>query len=268
MAPDGQNYRAINAARLLESKKNLTVDRVIDEIGYSHYLAAFEDLLPPLFAAWDSLPDKDSIKESVRGAIDSLRNWDRNAAAASVATTLAIEWAYRMDTKAGPAIHPYALTDAIGKTYRMLINTTGKEKLQLLLQTMQDLELRFGTWNTPWGEVNRYQRLPGGRFNDSLPSMPVGLGPATWGSLPSFAARRFPNTSKRYGLSGNSFIACVEFGKKIKAKTVITGGQSFDPASSHYLDQAEMYIEGKFKDVLFYPEDLEGHVERKYHPGE
>src|SRR5205823_3295825 len=124
----------------------------------------------------------------------------------------------------------------------MVANTTGRDKLNILLETLKDLEKRFGTWRTPWGNLNRFQRTVDGKFDDSRPSLPVGLAAATWGSIPSFATRRFPNTDKRYGVSGNSFIACVEFGKKIKAKTVITGGQSFDPASKHFTDQAQMYI--------------------------
>jgi len=98
--------------------------------------------------------------------------------------------------------------------------------------------------------------------------MPVGLAAATFGSLPSFASRRMSGLNKRYGVSGNSFVACVEFGKRVKAKSVITGGQSFDPSSPHYTDQAQMYIDGNFKEVLFYKEDVIKHVERRYHPGE
>ena len=96
----------------------------------------------------------------------------------------------------------------------------------------------------------------------------MGLASATWGSLPSFQSKQVANSKKRYGFSGNSFIACVEFGKKIKAKSIVTGGQSFDPSSKHFTDQAQMYIDGNFKDVLFYKEDVMKHVERKYHPGE
>ena len=73
-------------------------------------------------------------------------------------------------------------------------------------------------------------------------------------------------TNKRYGYSGNSFIAAIEFGPVVKAKTIITGGQSFDPKSKHFADQAAGYINGKFKDVLFYKADVLKHVERSYHP--
>ena len=146
--------------------------------------------------------------------------------------------------------------------------TTRSERLTILSESLKDLEKRFGSWKTPWGEVNRYQRPVDGKFDDAKPSLPVGLAAATFGSLPSFASRRLPDLNKRYGVSGNSFIACVEFGKKVKAKSVITGGQSFDPSSKHFADQAGMYINGNFKDVVFYKDDVLKHVERQYHPGE
>ena len=246
MAPDPENYRAINAERLLNEAKDLTIDKLIKEVGYSHYLSAFEVLLPPLFAAYNELTATDSLKTILNEPISLLRSWDRNSSASSVATTLAIEWASRpMGT------------------------VSSKEKLNLFAETVRDLEKRYGSWKTPWGDVNRYQRVAEGeQFDDSKPSLPVGLVYSAWGSLPSFAARRFPGTNKRYGYSGSSFIACVQFGKKLKAKTVITGGQSFDPGSKHFTDQAQMFIDGDFKDIYFYKEDVMKHAERKYHPGE
>jgi acyl-homoserine-lactone acylase len=246
MAPDAENYRAINAERLLNEAKDLTIDKLIKEIGYSHYLSAFEVLLPPLFTAFDEIPANDSLKQILSEPISLLKSWDRNSSASSVATTLAIEWASKTTG-----------------------NVSSKEKLNSLLETIKDIEKRFGTWKIAWGEINRYQRVgEGEKFADNGPSMPVGLAASTWGSLPSFVAQRFADTNKRYGYNGNSFIACVEFGKKLKAKSIITGGQSFDPSSKHFTDQAQMFIDGDFKNVLFYKEDVLKHVERRYHPGE
>jgi acyl-homoserine lactone acylase PvdQ len=144
-----------------------------------------------------------------------------------------------------------------------------KEKLNLLLETLTDLTKRFGSWKIAWGNVNRYQRVgEGEKFDDNKVSLACGLASSAFGSLPSFVSRRFAGTNKRYGFSGNSFIACVEFGQKVKAKSIITGGQSFDPSSKHFEDQAQMFIGGNFKDVLFYKEDVMKHAEKQYHPGE
>ena len=71
-----------------------------------------------------------------------------------------------------------------------------------------------------------------------------------------------------YGERGNSFVAAVEFGPRIRAKSILAGGQSGDPKSPHFKDQAAMYARGEFKEVLFYPEDVSRHLERRYRPGE
>jgi acyl-homoserine lactone acylase PvdQ len=115
--------------------------------------------------------------------------------------------------------------------------------------------------------MNRFQRPADGiTFDDKLPSIPVGLTGSGFGQLPSFQSRTV-NTQKRYGYSGNSFVAAVEFGPRIKAKSIMTGGQSFDPASKNFTDQAQGIIDGKFKDVLFYKADVLKHAVKTYHPG-
>jgi acyl-homoserine-lactone acylase len=268
MAPDGQNFRGINAERLLGNAKNLTVDKMIHDIGYNHHVSAFDYLIPELLKDYASLSPTKPLKHQLSEVMDSLKNWDRNSSASSIATTIAIEFGYRFLQKAPSSANPYDVTNAVGQLLATIRTTTPDERLNLLSETMRDLQNRFGSWKIPWGEINRYQRPVDGKFDDSKASLPVGLAAATFGCLPSFASRRLPGLNKRYGVSGNSFVACVEFGKRIKGKSIITGGQSFDPSSKHYADQAEMYINGKFKDVLFYKEDILKNMEREYHPGE
>jgi len=267
MAPDGQNFRAINAERLLSGASNLTVDKMIHKIGYSHYLSAFDLIIPQLQKDFDALPENE-LKKNLSEAIDSLKAWDKNSSENSISSTVAIELGYRLLQKAPPSANPYDASNAVGQLMATLKTTSPTDRMNLLQETLNDLQKRFGSWKTAWGEDNRYQRTADGKFDDAKPSMPVGLAAATFGSIPSFASRRFPNTNKRYGVSGNSFIACVEFGKRIGAKSIITGGQSSDPNSKHFTDQAQMYIDGNFKDVLFYKEDVLKHAERQYHPGE
>jgi len=268
MAPDGENFRGLNAARLLNKAAGITIDKMIHDVGYSHYLTAFDYLIPALIKDYDALPISDPLIKKLSEAVDSIKKWDRNSSAVSIASTVAIEFGYRFLQKVPTSPNPYDVTNAVGQLLTTLNVTTSADRLNILSETLEDLEKRFGSWKTPWGEVNRYQRPSGGKFDDAERSLPVGLAAATFGSLPSFASRRFADLNKRYGVSGNSFVACVEFGNKIKAKSVITGGQSFDPSSKHYTDQANRYINGNFKDVLFYKDDVMKHLERRYHPGE
>jgi acyl-homoserine-lactone acylase len=60
----------------------------------------------------------------------------------------------------------------------------------------------------------------------------------------------------------------VEFGPRIKARTSLAGGVSGDPASPYFLNQAERYAKGQFKDVNYYREDVEKNAVRRYSPGQ
>ena len=102
----------------------------------------------------------------------------------------------------------------------------------------------FGSWQVPWGEINRFQRNDGAinqAFDDAKPSSPVPFASGSWGSLASFGASRRPGTKRFYGTSGNTFVAIVEFGRKLRAWAVREGGNSGNPASPHFKDQVERY---------------------------
>ncbi|MGZ3750174.1 MAG: penicillin acylase family protein [Mucilaginibacter sp.] len=265
MAPDGQNYRAINAIKLLGDVKNITLEELISK-GYDHYLAAFDVLVPTLVNAYNSCPD--SLKQSLAEPVQVLAQWDRRSAIHSVATSLAVEWGTRM-LMALPRVE--TVEESTYQTERMsamLKIISPQKELEYLNDAIKSIQKRYGTWKTEWGDINRYQRpVDGTAFDDKLPSIPVGLVGSQFGQLPSFQSRS-TGTLKRYGYSGNSFIAVVEFGPRIKAKSIITGGASFDPSSKHFTDQAEGYINGRFKDILFYKADVLKHVEKSYHPGD
>jgi acyl-homoserine-lactone acylase len=268
MAPEGENFRALNAQFLLNDAKGLTFASLIAK-GYDHYLTAFDRLLPALFDAYAGAPD--SIKTALHDPIELLRHWDRRSGEHSVPTTLAVEWATRMTRYALRPATTEEATYVIRALESELTQSTGPDKLHELMAVIADLRQRFGDWKKEWGEVCRYQRLTGHineTYDDNRPSLASGLVSSSFGALPSFQSRVMPGTKKRYGYSGNSFIAAVEFGPRVTAKTLVTGGESSDPNSPHFSDQAAMYLEGWFKDVYFYKDDLLKNAEKQYHPGE
>ena len=153
---------------------------------------------------------------------------------------------------------------------QLVANATPEQLLQSLAAATDKLAADFGNWQTPWGEINRFQRLTGDivqPFNDAQSSLPVAFPSARWGSLASFGARSYPATKRMYGTSGNSFVAVVEFGPRLRAKAVTAGGLSGNPASNHFNDQAMRYSTGDLREVYFYKEQLTGHTKRKYNPG-
>lgn len=269
MAPDGENFRGVNAVRLLSRKIKYNLDKVI-ETGHDSYLPAFEILIPPLIQAYEGLPAGDPLISDLKEPIGILKAWDYRSSENSVASTIAFEWAERVSRVLQKVYINAGEKDQVQNTKELADKARPLELLDPLKTTIDDLKQRYGKWEMPWGEVNRFQRLTGNineKFDDQAQSIAVGYGSAMWGQLPSFRSSRF-DTNKRYGFSGNSFVCAVEFGKRIKAKSVLAGGNSGDPKSKHFNDQALMYSKGEFKDVLFYKEDVLKHVERNYHPGE
>jgi acyl-homoserine lactone acylase PvdQ len=271
MATEPENFRGINAARLLQKENAFTIDRMIS-MGYDTYLSAFEVLIPGLINDFEkNVPANDVLHGMLAEPIQLLKNWDFRSAESSVATTLAIEWAQKLQ----PVINRVRIDDKyagfVEKARRYAVEAPSRELAGTLLATVNELKLKFGKWEIPWGDMNRYQRLNGqlqSSYDDDQPSLPCGFAPATWGCLPAFTSRTFPGTKKRYGYHGNSFICAVEFGKTIKARSLLAGGETSDPLSPHFSDQAIMYTKGRFKDVLFYKADVLKHAERTYHPGE
>ena len=268
MAPDGENFRALNAARLLAGANDFTLDSLIGK-GYDHYLTAFDVLLPALFEAYGGSPD--SMRRALQEPIGILQRWDRRSAVRSVATTLAVEWGTRIMRFAPRPATAEAGSNAVGMVQAALEHSTAAQKTGELVAVLTELRQRYGNWKIEWGDICRYQRLTGKiveSYDDKKPSLPVGLVASSFGQIPSYVSRVMPGTSKRYGVSGNSFIAAVEFGKKVVARTIVTGGESSDPASPHLTDQAAMYLSGRFKDVMFYPEDVKAGAVKTYRPGE
>ncbi len=271
MAPDGENFRGVNAVRILSNQKDFTLDKVIAK-GYDTYLAAFDILIPALVKSFEkNYGSGDTLYSVLKEPITILKNWDFHSGENSIATTLAVEWAQKLN----PVIQKLYIgeeeTDQVINTKQFAATATAEQLLPPLLKVLNELTMKFGKWQIPWGEINRFQRLNNDipeKYNDSLPSIPVGFASAYWGQIPSYNSYYLKGNNKRYGQSGNSFICAVEFGKKVKAKSLLAGGESGNTASSHFKDQAEMYAHGQFKEVYFYPEDIEKHVERKYHPGE
>jgi len=266
MSMNPENARGIHAVRVLQNKKDFTIESLI-AAAYDSQMTAFEPLLPLLVRAYDEAPASDLVKASLTEQITLLRDWDMRYTLTSIPTSLAIFWLQDMVKTHGPAAKAQ---DMLVLDY-LATHVTPRQRLEALNRASDKLQSDFGSWKTPWGEINRFQRLTGDivqPFDDSKPSIPVPFASGNWGALAAYGMVSAPRTKRIYGERGNSFVAAVEFGPRIRARSILAGGQSGDPASKHFNDQAEMYARGEFKDVLFYKEDIEKNLERKYAPGE
>jgi acyl-homoserine-lactone acylase len=262
----GENPRGLHAELVLKDTRNLTLGGLIEK-AYDPYLTAFARLIPTLEIAYAATPDSDPIKAKLVAQVAALAAWDRKWSTRSTETSLAVFWGEAMWAKAAPA----AKAEGLNTYDYMADKLSPAEKLAALAEASDRLTADFGSWKTPWGEINRFQRNDGAivqTFDDNKPSIPVGFTSAQWGSLASFGAKRWPGTKKYYGTLGNSFVAVVQFGDRVRARAVSAGGESGDPASPHFNDQAQRYAIGNLRDVYFYPEDVKKHAARTYRPGE
>ncbi len=260
-----ESARGLHAIRVLQNKKNFTLDSLISA-AYDSYLPWFDNTLPVLMKAWDEAPDSQPLKAKLAEPIAALKSWDHRWAVDSVPTSLAVFWGEEIRRE---TLGPSRKTDLLVEDY-IATKTPPEQLLQSFAKACDRLTSDFGTWKEPWGEINRYQRLTGDivqPFNDTKPSIPVGFTSSMWGSLASFGARPYPGTKEWYGTSGNSFVAVVEFGDKVRAKAVTAGGESGHSGSPHFNDEAQRYSTGNLRDVYFYRDQLKGHTEREYHPG-
>lgn len=269
MANNPENFRGVHAVEVLDGVTDFTVESLLDA-AYDNKLTAFEVLVPrlELLTAVPSRPDAPlSISSQTLAYIDLLREWDYRYSLDSVETSLAVYWAEALMN----AVRGDAVAADINIYDYMVENSSDTQVLNALRSAAETLQSDFGNWQVPWSEINRYQRLTGDLvqdFDDNAPSIPVPFASGRWGALSSFGARTYPGTRRMYGTSGNSFVAAVEFGDPIRARAITVGGLSNDPNSPHFDDQAQMYADGEFRDVLFYRQDIEANLERQYHPGE
>ncbi|PSL01492.1 penicillin acylase family protein [Cecembia rubra] len=265
MAWDLENARGINAVRLLAGQTDFTLETLI-AAAYEPTLMAFEPLVPALQKAFEGLPDSDPRKKSLIEPMNMLVNWDLKSGINSIGTSLAIFWGGQLmaDARDLERAWDHYIFDFLAHS------TSDTMKIDAFEKAINKLIADFGSWNIPWGEINRFQRLTNevhGKFYDDLPSLPIGFNSSMWGSLAAYGSRAYPNTKRWYGNVGNSFVAVVEFGEKVKAKSILAGGQSGQPFSPHFVDQAEKYAKGEFKDVNFYKEDVLKNSRTQYRPG-
>ncbi|MGZ2412784.1 acyl-homoserine-lactone acylase [Sphingomonas sp. F9_3S_D5_B_2] len=261
----GANYRTVHDVRLLSQPGRWSLDR-LQAAAYDSAQPAFEALVPMLVRAWQVLPSSDPRRARFADSIAALNSWDKRWSVGSVPNTVANFWGDEL----AKAVNGRTWADH-DNAFRHMERLSSQEKLVTFGRALDRLQHDFGGWRVPWGEVNRFQRISpaiDSPFDDKAPSIPVGFTSNRWGSLASFGATQKPGTKRWYGTNGNSFVAVVQFGPRVRARAVTAGGESGHPQSPHFADEAQRYVSGNLRDVYFYPDQLRGHTERAYRPGQ
>ena len=262
-----ENPRGVHAIKVLTGKKGLTLDTLIKDVAFDSFQPEFEIQIPLLLKAHAAAPASNPLKAKTADAIAVLKDWDYRWSATSVPQSVATFYGDDLWTK----VQAEARKANVSNYEYMRSKATSQQRLESLAAAVDKLTADFGKWQTPWGDINRFQRNDGAivqKFDDAKPSAPVMFSSARYGSLASFGARAYPGTKKWYGTSGNSFVAVIEFGDQVKARAVTAGGLNSVPGSKHFNDQTERYSTGNLREVYFYRDQLKGHTEREYKPGQ
>ncbi|HYP26057.1 MAG TPA: acylase [Blastocatellia bacterium] len=253
MIRENDNARARISRKILAGKDKFTFGDWT-RAAFDTTVIEADVYVPQIISEWEKLRESDSARaEKLAPAIAELKSWNRVGSIDSKGMTLFTLW--------------------FEKGQRLLAarDTNPWLRVRALEQTIADLQRDFGTWAVAWGEINRLQRIhTGGEepFSDARESLPVAGGPGPVGIVFNFYTKPEKGQKRRYGFVGHSFVSVIEFGPKVNALSVLAFGQSADPKSPHYFDQAKLYSRQQFKQVLFTLPEVKSKSVRSYRPGE
>jgi len=255
------------------SKVSRMLLRNMHDITYDDWKAAAWDTtlywplvnLPQFAEELKALEQTNSeLATKARPFFEHLRNWDCRSSIDSTQTTLCYMWYEELYGRGYPV-----------ETLKPEFVDNPALKFKALITAAEKLRLFYGNWQIKWGDVSRMQRhanyadaalIP---FSDKLPSLPCAGVPGPLGVV--FNTYYAPPTAehkKQYGAVGGSFIGVYEFGDKVQASTILQFGESSDPKSPHFMDQAELYSKRQFKPAWFEWSDVLAHAKQTYHPGD
>ena len=130
-------------------------------------------------------------------------------------------------------------------------NTLTLEAKQLLLSAAKDTNDKYGSLAVAWDEV--YE------MNYADKKIKGGLGLSEVGSFNAGFYRPMSRTNYTL-LGGSAYTSVVEFGKKIKAKGILSYGNASQNNTPFKGDQLKLLADRKLRDIWFYANDIDKHI--------
>jgi acyl-homoserine-lactone acylase len=247
VGPETDNPRAVSSRRVLAALDAVTFADFA-RVVWDSRLSEADRLIPLLTAEWEAMPMSPE-RAALASPIERLRRWDRASDTASVETT----W--------------FVLANELRVTAERAGERRDRPQVGALQQALTLLQQQWGTTEVPWGDLSRHQRpLPGApvQLDSTRASLAVGGSTGALGSVFVFESGPFGSPAPRLGRGGNSFVKVISFGPVVRAASILNYGQSGDPGSPHFFDQAELYARREFKPAWFSRADVEANAVRTY----
>ncbi|MEZ5710055.1 MAG: acylase [Blastomonas sp.] len=172
------------------------------------------------------------------------------------AQKLLAQWDWQMDGKGrGDALALTLMRPAMRNSYRRQAPPDPVEEMRL---AVDHLTKYFGGLDPPLGDVLRLRQ---GKVD-----LPLDGGSDTLRASTLWDVEADGRYAVRHGDSFIMFIEWDSQGRLSSRSIQPYGAATTRPQSPHYADQAELFVKHRTKPVYFTPEQLKGHVERRYRP--
>ena len=244
--------RSQHSLALIDNEKKFSLEEVVD-MKYSMKMVAADRLKGELI----NLIEKDSNYKDVGSY---LRKWDNTSAAESQGSVLFNEWFWYYRSLVGADSlyrEPWEWDKPMSTPYGI---NKPDSAVKAMVMAIDTLESKYGSYELAWGDVYRVRR--------GDVDVPVGGGSGTLGNFRVIYFGPEEEDKKRRVIGGDGWVFAVEFGKEIKAYSVLAYGQSNNPDSPNFDDQAKLFAENKMKKVAFSEADIKKKLVKKYRPGE
>ncbi len=244
MAPRGMSLRAQQSAKILAADSSITFDEFGEDKHSTRMLLAdrvLDDLIPAATAAGGVAADAAAV----------LAAWDRSANAESRGAVLFEAW-YRRAARAGSVFAVRWREAEPLATPRGLANPGAA--VQALVEAAGLVTKAYGAIDVPWGQV--YRLRVGGR------DLPANGGP---GDLGIFRVVNFTEDAdgRMRATGGDSYVATIEFGPAVRARSLVSYGNASQPGSPHIGDQIELFAKKQLKPVWLSRAEIELNLERR-----
>jgi len=240
MAPKRMDFRPQRSAKMVIEDNSITFDELVD-FKLSTRVEFADRILDDLFKAIDAFGSK-----KAKEAKAVLERWDRNADVDSKGMVLFYHWASKFSVSKNSTYNttwdinnPITTPDGLSDP---------KQAAMFFEDAVSEINKKFGKLDVPWGEYYR--------INYNGVNLPAN---GAHGRLGVFRVAWPARSDKKnmYVGGGDSWVAVIEFGNKIRAKALLSYGNSTEKDSPYNGDQLELFSKKELRDVWLYEDDID-----------